>query len=183
MQYFKRRAPVHPVPVFVFERFADRSPNAVTTKQPRRVVKRRNSTRGDLYLESVAHLILQEDLARSTQTKKTKKKKKKKPSKKTNDRALNISKDYRPMRSTSFNHFTLSTFNYVQKNVHSYCSLEKIARKSTLENHNARIQTQSGRKLKHQQVQARCHRIKTAMTVHFHLYFRFVPCQTLRRRT
>ena len=143
MQYFKRRAPVHPVPVFMFERFADRSPNAVTAKQPRRVVKRRNSTRGDLYLESVAHLILQEDLARSTQTKKTKKKKKKKPSKKTNDRALNISKDYRPMRSTSFNHFTLSSFNYVRgisyiRTAHSRKSLEnqrsKInARKSTLE--------------------------------------------------
>ena len=109
MQLLRRRAPVHPIPVFVFERFADRSNlgqsvNADVQKskpiiKPFR--KRRNSMRGDFYLEAVAHLQLEKDL---------KENKKKSNEKKSNEKKLQAvrtkvrksnqsSKDTRPISS------------------------------------------------------------------------------------
>jgi hypothetical protein len=122
--FLVRRAPVHPVPVFMFERFADRcdgepQSERKTTKLPiisakkRKVYrKRRNSMRGDLYLESVADMLTKEDINKIKKLPNAKKKqspnqssckpgkKKRKPVKKANTTTSSSTAPYRPYKSS-----------------------------------------------------------------------------------
>ena len=114
---FHRRAQVRPVPVFMFERFAglpqdndNEKKVSISSKQSQKLIpppktnstnmnwrrkKRKSSMRGDLYLESVAHLV-DNNMAN---TKKEKKKEKKKHRNR-KQKSKTSSTHYRPQSST-----------------------------------------------------------------------------------